>query len=585
MTNKATAGIALVTVLLIMAVVTVLAFGTVFTTQVELRITRNDATFTQANYAAQTGLEKYKTALFQNFRYLRNQSSVSSDAGSCINQFDAGLDIDRDGTVEPWGADNRIVFGPETVYQANGTTPAGSYTVTIYADSSVDNYYTIRSIGESNGAQATVESVLEISNGGTLANAVFAGIGGGNSKFNGGATVRGGVYVYGEGDEFDEDTTTPDEDNPVFNTTGNFAVYNDYDLSRTQTYGDAQNHVADPSDAQLCANFRIADGQVDLGSSAVSLGSSTNPLLGVYVDDGVDDILVKNNTDVTDSCKQNGGVCANSIGAFDFDEAPELPRLGEDSGATLVDDDACTADPEYWESCIREDAQGGSLTVIGGVYEGLTVNECLANYVVDGELVFGGQNISCIGTTLAGESYGIAYTEGSTDVFRLYGDVLIDGLDVRFSEPVEYQMHGYEEGASGLPVPTEKASLSVLSDGTGAGGDVLFDATFLTDEAYGVWPEQVFAVIAENEVRQRGDHLMAQVYAGYRFRTEGQNVLYGQVITDEFCTTSAGQDECIAGQSAEIVYLDPMGNSPRHFQNINPMGGGPTFRVLSYNLR
>ncbi len=60
-------GIALVVTLSLLLLIALLVFGTFFTTQLELWITRNDTSSVQAFYAAEAGLQKYKAALFQQY--------------------------------------------------------------------------------------------------------------------------------------------------------------------------------------------------------------------------------------------------------------------------------------------------------------------------------------------------------------------------------------------------------------------------------------------------------------------------------------------------------------------------------------
>lgn len=87
---RSKSGIAIVATLVILVLVGLLVFGTFYTTQIEQFVTRNDSTSTQANYIAQAGLQKYKTALFQNFRWAMGQPAVNANA--CENPLYVGID-------------------------------------------------------------------------------------------------------------------------------------------------------------------------------------------------------------------------------------------------------------------------------------------------------------------------------------------------------------------------------------------------------------------------------------------------------------------------------------------------------------
>lgn len=78
---------------------------------------------------------------------------------------------------------------------------------------------------------------------------------------------------------------------------------------------------------------------------------------------------------------------------------------------------------------------------------------------------------------------------------------------------------------------------------------------------------------------------MAPVYAGYRFRSEQDNVLYGTVLTDEYCTTSAGGDACNAGQTSQVIYVDLGANIPTVLNAVDPGRGNGVFRTLSWTER
>jgi Tfp pilus assembly protein PilX len=74
-------GIALVATLSLLVLIAILVFGTFFTTQLELWITRNDTTSVQAFYAAEAGVQKYKAALFQQYVWQERNGKRAPDGG------------------------------------------------------------------------------------------------------------------------------------------------------------------------------------------------------------------------------------------------------------------------------------------------------------------------------------------------------------------------------------------------------------------------------------------------------------------------------------------------------------------------
>ncbi|MEJ2667055.1 MAG: pilus assembly PilX N-terminal domain-containing protein [Deinococcales bacterium] len=206
-------GIALVTALAILAIVTLLVVGTVFTTQIESWTTRNDATSTQAYYIAHAGLEKYKTIAFQTYNfYLNHLQDYGDSLGTtaiCGNLLASGLDLDRDFS---FSSTNDLLPGGSITRNYGG----GTYKIT-YAVSGPDIVLT--SVGTIHKARATVQVVFHPQNAGLFSNALFAGGGISSQYINGDAQVYGSVYV--EGDAANPTT--------VINSNGNFSMHNYYD--------------------------------------------------------------------------------------------------------------------------------------------------------------------------------------------------------------------------------------------------------------------------------------------------------------------------------------------------------------------
>ena len=266
-------GIALVATLALMVVIALLVFGTFFTTQIELWTTRNDTTSVQAFYAAEAGLQKYKAALFQQYVW-REQRGGTGGGGGCFTSLARGLDLDRDGTITPF-VNNRLVLAQnEVVTDANGN-PVGRYTATLYKDQDDGQLFTLVSEGTSGGAKARVQATFRISNTGYLEQAIFAGTGQANKWLNGGATIRGGVYVVGSPNNLDQ---------YVIEANGNFALYNWYDLT---TYSGIADRVERSYQRvnDLCASLRVQYGKISVGGST-QIGEPDNKVKGVFVGRG-----------------------------------------------------------------------------------------------------------------------------------------------------------------------------------------------------------------------------------------------------------------------------------------------------------
>lgn len=589
--SERNSGIALVTALAILVVVGILVAGSFFTTQMELGITRNDATSLQARYVATAGVEKYKAALFQYYRFIEANYAPGANPSrtACYSRLSEGIDWNRDGTVDHTWTGNKITFGSETVYAADGTTPIGTYVVTLFRDPSNNKLYTLEAKGESNRARATTRATVQLDNTGVLEQAIFSGHGQANKFINGGTTIRGGVYVVG-------DESSPD--NTVFTTNGDFSLLNDYDLTQTK-YADVVNHVTSDNRKadELCATLRVMDGRVDLNGS-VKLGDPNNKLLGVYIGDNIDDDLQINSTLL--ECASNKGVCADD-GPKEFDItrefAPDFPTLdaapNPEAGCTL----------STWRLCIRDEASkygmvlkaGEVASPAGASWASTDVKTKCLNFLASGpDLTFATTNVDCT-VTSGGTKFGFKYSAGNPARLDVYGPVDFQGFNLTFSQPVEYYATTVKDGR------TERTATIVseaLSDGTG--GDIDLNANMLTGTSGGApgYPDHTLAFVAENDVFQGGHAVMAPIYAGGTYRIVSDNFLIGSVVSDYFCTTGAGgntnkekknnskaaSDKCNAGQNTEVVYVNTGNNKPDIMRYIE-FAGLPVFQVLSTEMR
>ena len=589
-TRSSNHGIALVTALAILVVVSLLVVGVSFSTRIELFITHNDTTSTQANYVAQAGLQEYKVMLFQYYRWLENTgvTQVNPARTACFNRLSYGLEFDRsisnieNGSFQyTWDAATNSI-GPFTgsVSDAEGSGTVGTYSVTLYRDPNNNNRYSIKSIGTSNGATATARATFTIQNSGVLEQAIFAGTGQANKSLNGGATIRGGVYVVGA-----SGTTAIDAN-------GNFSQLNSYDLS--SDYGSAngtqiaqyvtdQNRIAN----NLCATLRVEKGNIALGGSTV-LGQPDNKLLGVYVNTGTQDISYKGNFLTT--CTQTKGVCTDDLGKFNLSQPPEFPTFG---GPPNSQECSLTS----WRACIHTDAATQGLQAVDGIVStppngtpnnGNWVSEC-ETPMANRDLVLGsGTYIDCTYQN-NGHTYGFKF-DGTVSPAQLnvYGSVDLSGYDVSFETSTEYKAVSYTatSSASNASFVVEDASCSTSPC---TYGNINLNADLVPNTSGGPadqFPNNVLGIIAEHDMYQRGQYVMAPVYAGDVYRTVKDNVLFGSVISNEFCTTSAGnKTDCNAGQKAEVVYINTANNKPALLKQISPKAGIPTFTVDSYELK
>jgi hypothetical protein len=338
-------GIALVATLSLLVLIAILVFGTFFTTQLELWITRNDTTSVQAFYAAEAGVQKYKAALFQQYVWQERNGSVPQTGGStvCYSVFLEGIDWNRNGTLdndERFVSNTMTLATDEPVVDAQGR-PVGRYTVELVRTTS-PRIYTLISRGESGGARARVQATVLLETPSPLNVAIFAGSGQANRWLNGGATIRGGIYIVG-------DPRYPDQE--VISSNGNFSLLNWYDLTNTRDYGSLGNFVSEANRRanDLCASLRVQYGKISVGGST-QIGEPNNKVKGVFVGRGLQDIT----GNAVDVCTRTRGVCTEAIGGFDLSDPPAFPTLDGPGG--------CGAG-KSWRTCLREEA-ANSLRIV-----------------------------------------------------------------------------------------------------------------------------------------------------------------------------------------------------------------------------
>ncbi len=551
-----TQGIALVATLALMLLIALLVFGTFFRTQIELWVTRNDTTSVQAFYAAEAGLQKYKAVLFQHHVW-REMGPGAGGGPGCHTSLATGIDLYRNGRTIPFQG-NQALLAEEAVMDAEGK-PIGRYTVTLVKDPQDGQLFSLISQGTSGGARATVQATFRLSNTGYLEQAIFAGTGQAGRWLNGGATIRGGIYIVGN-------PANPDQE--VISANGNFGLYNSYDLSLYMGIAplveDAYRRVSD-----LCASLRVQYGRISVGGST-QIGEPGNRVKGVFVGRGRQDIQGQN----VDVCQNNKGVCTEAMGPFDLANPPSFPRLD-----APLESEACRVYPT-WRTCLQTRSSlriqriGNAVLVLQP--PGVNLPSSCTGAMGGGTLTLDGSDVDCTFRRPDGTLGGFKYTyQQGRGILEVYGDVTLEGLNLDLKRPTDYR------AVSG---GQRRATLAVLAS-SGQGGSVEIDGNLLPDASQGRFPNHVLGIVAEGNIYQRGQYVMAPVYAGGTFRIVKDKVLFGSVISNEFCTTSAGNEtQCNAGQKAEVVYIRiPQENRPSLLPSLR--GGRPVFQVLSYERR
>lgn len=551
-------GIALVVTLAILVAVGLLAFASSVTTMISQWSARNERGATEAYYVAETGLQQWKTRLFQTYRWQLYQT-VSNAGGNraptrseCGNVLAGGVDWNRNGTIET----NETLPTTRTgsVHMGSST---GTYTITVAQDPTRSRFMLVRSVGRFNGSQAIAQATFDLSNTGPWNYAIFSGRGSANRHLNGGALIRGGLYVQGQ---------SSDPDRVVIDSNGNFRMENEYNYTTDNVFGSRLNTDM-RSLSNLCATLRVQYGRVEVGGSS-EYGDPSNPLLGAYVGDAASDIF--GNT--SNVCQSNRGICTDDRGAFDLPPAlaPRFPEFNTTP---------CTSDPSRtWAACVRDEAAARGLRITSaavlfptGAVPTSPLSCVLGNLLSGGELRFGSTSVDCR-YSLNGKTGGFRYISGNPGTLEIYGTLHTSGINVRFSNAVNYRAFDFTD-------PTERnASIFV------EGGSITLNGDLLPDASSATFPNQVLGLLAQNNIEQLTNNAMGIFYAGGRFRTQRDQRTLGTVVTNEFCTTSAGGSQCNAGQRAEVTYVPTMGNIPVAAQ-IPEDTIIASFKIMSYERR
>lgn len=575
-------GIALVATLAVLVVVAILAFGTFFTTQLEIWSTRNDTTANQAYAVAQAGIQKYKTLAFQTFRYyLNNINTYGSELAryaQCGNLLIVGLDLNRDGSIAT-GTD--LPNGgslTETIRFPDGSQ--GTYTIGLSVSGS---YLTLRSTGRYGGAQATVTAVARVSSKGVFSNAIATGLGAGT--MNGNLEIWGSVYA---------NASNPTDF--VIGSSGAFKMHNYYTASQlTELFGN--NFTIDQirsflklqalEQKDMCATLSVTGGKVKIwGNSQIgdpslpqglSITEGWNPKVdGVYVGNGTQGTQCNNLNTAPDVCVGGGAdlYTSGGIGAFPYSNPPAIPSL---SGP-------CSTAGQTWRECLRNLAATQGVVLERGASPVPSGLSCDLSSILPNNnsttLIFGQTSISCLVGTPP-NARGFVYTYDSNlrqGTLTVYGTVNFRGYDLEFKEDVVVRY-------------TNKATLFVEQK-QNQGGNITIDGNLLPGQSF---PDRdVLGLIAEKSLTITGDTqnlpgnlpqkqvVMGLFYAGERAVIQQNSTVFGTVVAREVCTSN----NCNAGSgNTSIVQVPGLEfNLPPGF-DLAPNTTSAFFGQLTYERR
>jgi type II secretory pathway pseudopilin PulG len=324
-------GFALVTMLMVVAVVGILTAGSLILSVTNLKLTRNDATSSQALGVAQAGSAYWRAELVSLYMYMvenfdqyqddidaYNEANPSNQI-ACGNFFAIGVDLDRDGT--PDVARDQALPAIEV--------PVGSQIGTaVVTFTTRGSAIVLDARGSVHGARARQVDEFRVSALDMWNNAVFAGNSAANATIQGRAEIRGSVHVLGTG---------LSSSDMALDLNGAFALGNTYrnlnsSIDPTGTDNPMRLTTRDPTD--LCATLRVKRGYVNIvGSAQIGFSETTNPdpfidpMRGIFTNDGI-----RGGTIDVNVHSANGMTAAYDAGnGFVF---PLLDNLNPETGKT-----------------------------------------------------------------------------------------------------------------------------------------------------------------------------------------------------------------------------------------------------------
>ena len=540
-------GFILITVLLVMVVVALLVVGTAFTTLVNRGITANQQGSTDAYYVAKAGAEKYKTVVFQTYRYYlghldkyRSNNDLK-DNSACGNFLRIGLDLNRDGDL-----DDSVDLSAEDLKNSRTLGPFGegngSYEITFKAN---EQYLTLISVGRVGRSRSTVQLVLEARNVSPMSNALFVGAGQSGNIITGGVNIYGSAYLTGNEATFKD--SNPNNDY-IFDENSSFAVHNFYEkptltnLFKDNTNAKIEDFLKTNFHVQrnLCSTLRVENARVKVGNK-VNLGDASAgsdykaTLSGVHVSTNYsNDVKLTGNTSVYADLKTKLDVEENDFPALDTDS------LGEGAGLLI------------------ENAGTGLCNVSGTLFEFKDTDmDCLVKDVSN--------------NPVAGFKYSYD-SDSEIGTLEVFGLVNFRGLNLQFKKNIKVQVDG-------------EATFFVED------GDVKIDGDLLPSDSF-PYQKDVLGIIAEKRLELTGAQQQlvkgtpkGQIVAGVFYAGEEADIaagatVFGSVITKKLCVAG-----CTANEEANFVKIPDLEyNLPPGFSQLAD-ATVPTFRVASFERR
>jgi type II secretory pathway pseudopilin PulG len=278
---KREVGFVLIATLLIMVVVAILVFGTMFTTLVDRQVSANQQGATTAYYVAQSGLQQAKTRVFRGLV----DHFENADPTPCEESLE-------EGNQQAWQEFLDEVLGDrgEWIDFPNGENPVGQFRIATPDPPIRDGHLVLIANGRVGNARATVQLIASAGAGlsGAWDNAITAAGRNPNTRsINGNVAVYGSVQIV-RGDveiELVEDLSLQ----------GTAGVYNNYRGKDGTANTGIEAEMARVTGAligtpeylpDLCARIKIERGHLIFDDNAARAGTSSIPIYSVHLGEG-----------------------------------------------------------------------------------------------------------------------------------------------------------------------------------------------------------------------------------------------------------------------------------------------------------
>jgi hypothetical protein len=265
-------GIALITALLFLMVLTVLGTTAVMISSTDIKIGGNYKTTKQTFYVAEAGLELMRS-------YLKYDGNVDTNHSWADPNF---YFPSPTGTITVTNGAGYYSIGlPESLRTVNIGSSSGTFSIRLKNVGTPfnPNRIFVESTGTMAGTTAVLEGYLALKDYGPWNNAIFAGAGASGATINGNADIRGSVHILGTG-----------------LTSADYAVYMSGGALIGNNYNgmDAALKALIPSISSpesLDAELRVKHGKAGLSGAATvgqpeSTSSNKDTVSGAYVTDG-----------------------------------------------------------------------------------------------------------------------------------------------------------------------------------------------------------------------------------------------------------------------------------------------------------